>query len=692
MRALLLAGILAFAAARQPASDASSSLVPADGAGPRREMHRTTQGLPMLVVHTLSDEEMLVQAAALERRERLGLTEIGVILGKTLKAGYNGFLTLKTALSDTKSVEAAILLEAGTSAMQAKLEIKGTIALELDTTSATDMVKGWLQPKVDVIEALMKHVLGLTSFSEVIGKAMRALLAATGLGQHASSGLLEEELVGGLTDLRKSLSDALKNMIGTAEEWMGIEDGKLEKELVWSIEASYDLMGVFKLWPEVTLKDSLKVTLKPFSEDDGDEDDEDDEDEKATKLLNKLWGVGGAALLGTECGTNGLCGEKNALLTKTLLSKTMQYCMFEQEYKVTKDKKGEPAASFAFKVEHLPAFHVPSCGYFFANVLFAIHSGKNLVELPTSIYPTDVVGKAPVTLPWADIMISKTSTVLEPLTYHPQYACLPDDDCGEDEAATSFSCVDEVAAIEKAISYAPINNGPSGHVQPRTRKLFQGKSAMSHKNANAELQHVLKLHAHTDPFSDEKKKKLREGGKNLYPKMKEGEWHQLRRAYVNCLSDQKLMKNKFIKAVDKGIKFNSHLGHVYSWKVRPMKALDLTTGFGDGMGGDISIGRDATADALPTHFSWLGGRVDAYLKSGVRAALEIEYGKVQFSFGYGAKISTKEDDGDGDKSLERNARGATRARLERLIPASRRVARHQRIQAEVDSLERLLEA
>ena len=154
------------------------------------------------------------------------------------------------------------------------------------------------------------------------------------------------------------------------------------------------------------------------------------------------------------------------------------------------------------------------------------------------------------------------------------------------------------------------------------------------------------------------------------------------------------MKNKFIKAVANGIKFNSLLGHVYSWKVRPMKALDLTTGFGDGMGGDISIGRDAEADALPTHFSWLGGRVDAYLKSGVRAALEIEYGKVQFSFGYGAKISTKEDDDDGDddESLERNARGATRARLERLIPASRRVARHQRIQAEVDSLERLLEA
>ena len=144
MRALL-AGILTLAAARQPTRDASSSLVPTDNTGPRREMHRTTQGLPMLVVHTLSDEEMLVQAAALERRERLGLTDIGVILGKALKAGYNGFLTLKTALSDTKSAEAAILLEAGTSAMQAKLEITGTIALELDTTSATDMVKGWLQ-------------------------------------------------------------------------------------------------------------------------------------------------------------------------------------------------------------------------------------------------------------------------------------------------------------------------------------------------------------------------------------------------------------------------------------------------------------------------------------------------------------------------------------------------------------------
>ena len=688
--ALLLAGILAFAAAHRPSGDASSSLVPAADAAPRREMHRTTQGLPMLVVHTLSDEEMLVQAAALERRERLGITEVGAMLGKTLKAGYSGFLTLKTALSDTKSAEAAILLEAGTSKMQAKLEIKGTVALELDTTSATDKVKEMGKK----IEALMEHVLGFSSFSEVIGKAMRALLAATGLDQHASSGLLEEELVGGLTDLREkltshdSLSEALESMISAAEEWMGVEKGKLKKELVWSIEASYDLMGVFKLWPEVTLKE-------PFSEDD---DDEKDEDEKATKLLNKLWGVGGVALLGTECGTSGQCEEKDALLTKTLLSKTMQYCAFEQEHKVNKDKNGKPAASFAFKVEHLPAFHVPSCGLFFANVLFAIHSSKNLVDLGTSIYPTNVVGKEPVTLPWADIMISKTGAVPEPLTHHPQYACLPDDVCGEAKAARSFSCVDEVAAIGKAISYDKVKNGPPGHVQQKRRKLFQGKSAMSYKTANAELQHVLKLHAHTDPFTDEEKKKLRKAGKNLYPKMAEGEWHQLRRAYLDCLGEQKGMKKEFIKAVEKGIKFNGLLGHVSSFKVRPMKALDLTTGFGDGMGGDISIARNAEADALPTHFSWLGGSVDAYLKSGVKAALEIEYGKVQFSFGYGAKISTQEndDDGDededGDESLERNTRGATLARLERLVPARRRVARHQRIQAEVDSLERLLEA
>ena len=83
------------------------------------------------------------------------------------------------------------------------------------------------------------------------------------------------------------------------------------------------------------------------------------------------------------------------------------------------------------------------------------------------------------------------------------------------------------------------------------------------------------------------------------------------------------------------------------WLLLPLKgaanekALDLTTGFTDYLGGNISVDRNVDADTADADALLMAGQECQRLpfKSGGRAALEIEKTKVKFTFGSGASIT-----------------------------------------------------